>query len=142
MLLLNDNSGIYTIVADTTARKSYRYSHRAILSDLQELVLLALYRYPDRLDIYCNGNDKIASYFKFGHIECNNRKYWPIICFNCKEAKYSIFSPEGKKGSSCINCYIQWKSKQKSYDDSEIPDSASVDPYIWDDDGHVIGVKY
>lgn len=113
-VLLRTNQGhqVFTPFKHTIDREAYRYSPRVLLSDLQELVVLALYRSPTKLAKYKSGNDKIASFLDSNWIVNQELKRFAIACSLCGEDRYVTRIVNGKPGISCDVCFAKWKTTQ------------------------------
>lgn len=123
VLLRNDELRIYTtryaIYSVKDGPKPYYVKHSSFLRDLQELVILALYRdqYRYRLKKYCRENTEIARYLDCGYIEHQFRvvtgKFSPITCFECKEAKYVNHKAklDTYPRTPCGSCHREWKER-------------------------------
>jgi len=79
----------------TVENKSYRYSHERILSDLEELIILAFHSRENRfcLEKYRSKNYKIGYYLSMEYITHEGRLYTPITCYKCKNDHYIYHSP-------------------------------------------------
>ncbi|BAU11878.1 hypothetical protein LEP3755_23810 [Leptolyngbya sp. NIES-3755] len=124
MLITNDGANVFTAYRHTIDKKSYRYSHAALLSDLQELVVAALYRHPKKLAKYREDNDKIANFLDCKCIVSQGFKRFPIRCFVCKEDKYVTRITDGKPGKSCDVCFQKWKALNSVQPQSKWNDAA------------------
>ncbi|MCC7359631.1 MAG: hypothetical protein IT317_09150 [Anaerolineales bacterium] len=90
-----------------------------LLSDLQELFVLALYRpkFSSQLVRYASNHSEISRYLEDGYVRHAFRvrvvPFWPITCFACQEAKFIARQPNVSTGTSCEECLQDWKLSRK-----------------------------